>query len=65
MNPLIPPLFGNGQRKFALALIASVAGSILCWFGHISGGHWVTAQSLVLGLYKAANILDKKLGGAG
>lgn len=55
----------NGYRKFVLAAFASISGGLLCWFSHITGSEWVTAQSLILGLYKAANVIDKKLGGAG
>ena len=55
----------EGLRKFVLAAFASVSAGVLCWSGHVSGGEWVTAQSIILGLYKAANIVDKKLGGAG
>lgn len=55
----------NGWRKYSLAMLASISGSILCWYTHVSGGEWVTAQSLILGLYKAANIVDKKMGGNG
>lgn len=55
----------NGLRKFVLAAFASVSAGVLCWYGHVSGGEWVTAQSIILGLYKAANIVDKRLGGAG
>lgn len=62
---LIPPLFGEGQRKFALALIGSLSASGLCAFHCLSGGEWVAAQGLILGLYKAANVIDKRLGGAG
>lgn len=65
MTSLIPPLFGIGQRKFILAFFGSVSAGILCWQGHISGSEWVTAQSLILALYKAANVVDKRLGGAG
>jgi hypothetical protein len=55
----------NGYRKFFLASLASFAGTMLCWFHCLSGSEWVTAQSLILGLYKASNVIDKKLGGAG
>lgn len=55
----------SGSRKYSLALLASASAGLLCWYGHISGAEWVTAQSIVLGLYKAANIVDKKLGGTG
>lgn len=55
----------NGWRKYSLALLASCSAGVLCWYSHVSGSEWVAAQSLILGLYKAANIVDKKLGGAG
>ena len=52
-------------KQFILAAFASVCSVTLCWFGHISGSEYVTLQGLVLGLYGAANVVDKKLGGAG
>lgn len=55
----------NGWRKYSLALLGSLSASTLCWFHCMSGAEWVTAQSIILGLYKAANVIDKKLGGAG
>lgn len=55
----------NGLRKFILAAFASLSAAVLCYTGHMSGGEWVAGQSLILGLYKAANVIDKKLGGAG
>lgn len=55
----------NGKRKFFLACLGSICASLLCWDFHLSGAEWVTAQSIILGLYKAANIIDKKMGGAG
>lgn len=55
----------EGSRKFMLAAFASLCAMALCWWHRLTGGEWVTAQSLILGLYKAANIVDKKLGGAG
>jgi hypothetical protein len=65
MNALIPALFGNGQRKFILAVMASASAGALCWAGHLSGAEWVTAQTLLLGLYGSANVIDKRMGGAG
>lgn len=55
----------KGWRKFALACFASVASVALAYSGKISGGEWVTLQTLVLGIFGAANVVDKKLGGAG
>ena len=54
-----------GTRKFSLAVFASVATFVLAFLSKVSGAEWVAAQSLILGLYGAANVMDKKLGGAG
>lgn len=59
-----PPFLG-GNRKFILACFASVASVFLCYIGKISGGEWVAVQTLILGIFGAANVVDKKLGGAG
>lgn len=48
------------SRKFALAAAGSAASIALCWYGKLSGTEWVTVQSIILGLYKAANVLDSK-----
>jgi len=55
----------NGNRKFFLATFASFSATILCWYHCLNGVDWTTAQGIILGLYKAANVVDKKLGGAG
>lgn len=55
----------NGKRKFILALLASVSAGVLCWYGRVDSHDWVEAQTIILGLYKLANVIDKKLGGAG
>lgn len=52
------------SRKFFLALFATVSATALCWCHRMSGGEWVTAQSIILGLYKASNLVDKKFGDA-
>lgn len=54
-----------GNRKFILACFASVSSVGLCYIGKLTGGEWVAVQSLILGLFGAANVVDKKLGGAG
>jgi hypothetical protein len=56
---------GTGWRKFSLACFASVAGTVLCYVGKLSGSEWVAMQSLVLGIFGTANVIDKKFGGAG
>lgn len=59
-----PPMLA-GNRKFILACFTSVSAVGLCYLGKITGGDWVGVQALVLGLFGAANVIDKKLGGAG
>lgn len=59
------PPFLNGNRKFLLTLLASVASVFLCYIGKLSGSEWVMVQSAILGIYGVANVTDKKLGGAG
>lgn len=49
-----------GLRKFILCILASVSAGLLCYTGHITGGHWVTAQSIILGLYKATDVLNRR-----
>lgn len=55
----------NGKRKFLLALLASISAGVLCWFGRVTSHDWVEAQVIILSLYKIANVIDKKMGGAG
>lgn len=53
----------NGYRKFALAAFASVCAVFLCYCGKLTGGNWVTAQSIILGLYKSADVLNRRANG--
>lgn len=55
----------TGMRKYTLALLALMSAFTLCWFGQLQGGYFVSALGIILGLYKTANIVDKRLGGAG
>jgi hypothetical protein len=55
----------NGLRKFVLAVYFGSACFALCWGHRMSGGECVTVVSILAGLYKASNVIDKKLGGAG
>lgn len=50
----------QGYRKYSLALFASISAGVLCWFGKLAGGHWVAAQSIILGLYKAADVMNRR-----
>lgn len=54
----------TGYRKFALASFASACAGFLCYTSHLSGGEWVTAQSIILGLYKGADVLNRRANGS-
>lgn len=49
------------SRKFILALLASVVASIALFTVDFSGTTWVSAQTIILGLYGAANVSNKKV----
>lgn len=55
----------EGKRKFVVTMFFGAACFVLCWYSHMTGGEVVTAVSVLSALYKAANIYDKKNGGAG
>jgi len=49
------------QRKFTLACMAMLASIVGLFTGHLDGGTWVAALSLILGLYAAANVAQRKV----
>ncbi len=49
------------SRKFLLALLASIVSSIALFTIDFSGATWVSAQSIILGLYGVANVTNKKV----
>lgn len=55
----------KGWRKFALTCFASVASVALAFAKILAGPEWVAVQTLILSIYGAANVMDKKYGGAG
>ena len=46
---------GYASRKFILAMLGLVTSSALIWYGKISGGDYVTLNSVLGGAYMAAN----------
>ena len=46
-------------RKFALSVFASVISAAGLFWHFLSGGEWIAAQSIILGLYKAADVTEK------
>jgi len=55
----------GGNRKFVLTMYFGTALFALCFFHRVSGGECVEGVAILAGLYKAANVIDKKMGGAG
>lgn len=49
------------SRKFALATSAFLVSSVALFMGHIGGGEFVAAVTVVLGLYNASNIMEKEM----
>jgi hypothetical protein len=61
MNPEVM----NPTRKFMVTAFITVTGTVAMFVGKIDQGGYVTLMTMVLTIYGAANIIDKKLGGAG
>jgi len=49
------------SRKFALAAAASLVSHVSLGLGWLTGGEWIAAQGLILGLYSAANVAEVKV----
>lgn len=47
------------SRKFLLAVAALVSLSVLCWFGKVDGGQFITGLLGTVGAYLAANVTQK------
>ncbi|TDX21894.1 hypothetical protein DFO67_13213 [Modicisalibacter xianhensis] len=48
------------SRKFVLAVLASGVACGALFTGHMSGTEWLSAQGMILGVYGAANVAQKK-----
>lgn len=48
------------SRKFFLACFSLITSAVGLFWGILDGGTWVAALSLVLGLYGAANVMEKR-----
>lgn len=55
----------NGRRKFILSVAVILLSAAMVFMGKLDQGGWVTIATLALGLYAAANVVDKKMGGTG
>jgi len=48
------------SRKFALTISALIMASVFLYIGKLAGSEWVTVVIFTLGLYGAANVMEKK-----
>ena len=48
------------QRKFALACLFAAVTVIALFTGHITGGEFIASEAAILGLYGAANVMEKR-----
>lgn len=55
----------DGKRKFWAAVFIMVTGTLALFVGKLDQGGYVTLMTMILTIYGAANVIDKKLGGAG
>lgn len=55
----------NGKRKFIVTIFFGTCCFALCAYGRMSSGDTMAAVGILSGLYKASNVIDKRLGGAG
>lgn len=55
----------TGKRKFIVTAFIALMGTAALFTGKLQEGGYVTLMTMVLTIYGAANVIDKKLGGAG
>ena len=51
----------RSSRKFLLALMAMIASIVGLFTDELDGGTWVAALTLILGVYGAANVAQRKV----
>lgn len=52
------------SRKFLLACLFSVSGTLALFLGHMDGPTYVALATLVLGTYGASNVMEKRASAA-
>ena len=55
----------EGNRKFYLACFFALTAAVALFAGRLDQGGFVTLATLILSIFAAGNIVDKKLGGKG
>lgn len=53
------------SRKFLQSFFVQIVSAVALLLEIIDGGTWVACSSLALGIFSAANVVDKKVGGHG
>ena len=48
------------SRKFNLTLLVLLMACIFLYIGKLSGGEWIVVVTVVLGMYKVANVAEHK-----
>jgi len=48
------------SRKFGIAVFFTITTTIALFTGHLSGGEFISAVGLILGLYSAADVMEGK-----
>lgn len=51
---------GFKSRKFLLTVSILLFSSLFLYIGKLTGGEWITISSLIMAMYKAANVTEKK-----
>ena len=56
-------LMSKFKKKYTLALLFWATGSVLAFTSNAALGEYTAFSAIVLGLFKAADVTDKKLNG--
>lgn len=48
------------SRKFGLTVSILLFASLFLYVSKLTGGEWITICTLVLGMYKTANVIEHK-----
>ena len=49
------------SRKLGLSIAAMIMAAVFLYVGKIAGSEWVTVNIFILGLYGAANVMEKRV----
>lgn len=51
---------GYTSRKFILTVIIGLIATVALFTGFLTGGEWITINTLILGIYGGANVLSER-----